>query len=541
MSGVEREKIKTLIESREKLEKSRILILGEKKSGSNIIRNLFDKNFNEDDLCQNIASVIDLNIGKEANIIFSEEFENKKLNFLNYDCIICGISLLNKRVEMHTLDKIKRILGENENTIIVLTDTEFLDLREFEEMKAIISENIKETQILSVMDCDINSEYNEWLGLVLWIKNNVSDDSKVGFMKLQIVDNSFKNDICDEIVEFYINILEKLEVEGLQEADLVYIETNMVSEILSLYPHGDSVREATTKLVERTISKIVSIKKSKIEAILRAEEEARLAEEERLRAEEEARLAEEKRIKAEEEERRIEEERIKEEQERIRKEEEKRKKEEEQKLAEEKRIWEELEKIRLKEEAARAKAERERIKREEERLRQEEEKRIRQEEERIREEEERLREEERLIREEEEERIKAEAEKEKRKKAEEKRKKVEAELKIKKEALKKQRTDLIELRKFEEERKILNEKIKKLNRSLRKNAIRDSDSSIEDMIIEASFTVDDSDEIQIKHAVNEMEISIDGIIEEAIATKMEELIEQVRNQIKEKLKDSSII
>ena len=162
MSGVEREKIKTLIESREKLEKSRILILGEKKSGSNIIRHLFDKNFNEDDLCQNIASVIDLNIGKEANIIFSEEFENKKLNFLNYDCIICGISLLNKRVEMHTLDKIKRILGENKNTIIVLTDTEFLDVREFEEMKAIISENIKETQILSVMGCDINSEYNEW-------------------------------------------------------------------------------------------------------------------------------------------------------------------------------------------------------------------------------------------------------------------------------------------------------------------------------------------------------------------------------------------
>ena len=53
--------------------------------------------------------------------------------------------------------------------------------------------------------------------------------------------------------------------------------------------------------------------------------------------------------------------------------------------------------------------------------------------------------------------------------------------------------------------------------------------------------MDDSDGIEPKHAVNEIEARIDGIIYEAIAIRMEDLIEQVRNEIKEKLKDNSII
>ncbi len=125
-------------------------------------------------------------------------------------------------------------------------------------------------------------------------------------------------------------------------------------------------------------------------AVLRAEEEARRAEEERLRLEEEARRAEEERLRQEEERRRKEEEiRRKEEELRIAEEERLRLEEEMRRMEEETRRMEE-ERLRMEEEARRA--EEERIRQEEEARRAEEE-RIRQEEEARRAEEERLRQE----------------------------------------------------------------------------------------------------------------------------------------------------
>ena len=527
MSGVERDKIKSLIESRENLEKSKFLIVGKESSGSNIIRNLFNKNFNEDDLKSGDLAVKNLNIGKETSVTFSSKFEVKNglLDFSSFDYIICGISLLKKRVNIQSLKLINNIITSNGNVIIALTDVEFLDLREFEEMKEIIAREINnEIEIISVMDLDISSKYNQWGDLVESIKNNLDSNSKVSFMKSQIIDNSFKDNMCDETVRFYIELFNELEVETLSEADLVYIQTYMVSEILGLYPHGDEVRQVVIDLVEGNISKLVAIKREKIEVILKVEEEERLRlkaeEDERLKVEEEARLAEEEKLRLEEEARVAEEDRVKIEEEAKLKaqedariaEEERLRVEEEERIAEEKRIKEETEK----------------------KIKLEEEKRAAEEAEKIRIKKERIEAKEKA-------RLQVEEEKRKRIEAEAKRKKAEEDLKIKEEKLNQQRIDLIELRKLEEERKIINEKIKKLNKSLRKNAIEDVDSTIEDMIIEASFTVDDSDGIEPKHAVNEIEARIDGIIYEAIAIRMEDLIEQVRNEIKEKLKDNSII
>ncbi|MGL4450984.1 MAG: hypothetical protein ACRCTZ_07345 [Sarcina sp.] len=472
MSGVERDKIKSLIELRENSTKAKFLILGSVDASSIIIKNLFDKNFNVDDLKISDSKVKNLDIEKEVSLFYCKEISVSDINY-EYECIIYGLSLLNKRIDIFELKKIKEIGKKSDKFILVLTDVENLDLRELSEMKAIIDYNIEGINILSVMDLEIESKYNQWDALVTGIKACLSENSKIKFMKSQIVDNSFKNKLCDDIVEFYINIFNDLDVETLSEADLVYIQTNMVSEILSLYPHSDEVSSRIIELVERNIVNLINIKREKVRAILKKEaqeEKIRLAEEARVKAQEEARLAEEKRKREEEEEkRRLEKERL------------------------------------IKEEEARVKAEEECLRREEE------------------------------------ERERAEKEAKRKAREEEKRKRAEKDIKEREAKLKQQRLDLIELRKLQEERKILNEKIRKLNKNLRKNHISDKDLSIDDMVIEASFTVDDSTEIEPKHAVNEIETRIDGIIYEAIATRMEELVEEVREEIKEKLKDNSII
>ncbi|MGL5575108.1 MAG: hypothetical protein ACRDCW_06105 [Sarcina sp.] len=564
MSGVERDKIKSLIELRENSTKAKLLILGSVDASSIIIKNLFDKNFNADDLKISDSKVSDskvknLDIEKEVSLFYCKEISVSDINY-EYECIIYGLSLLNKRIDIFELEKIKEIRKKSDKFVLVLTDVESLDLRELSEMKAIIDYNIEAINILSVMDLEIESKYNQWDVLVEGIKACLSENSKIKFMKSQIVDNSFKNKLCDDIVEFYINIFNDLDVETLSEADLVYIQTNMVSEILSLYPHSDEVSSRIIELVERNIVNLINIKREKVRAILKKEEEERLRkeaqEEKKRREEEKIRLAEEARVKAQEEARLAEEARKKqEEEERIRVEKEARlaeeariKAQEEARLAEEKR--------KRQEERARRRAQREAKLAEEAKLRAEEEARIEQqrrkreeEEEKrrlekerlIKEEEARVKAEEECLRREEEERERAEKEAKRKAREEEKRKKAEKDIKEREAKLKQQRLDLIELRKLQEERKILNEKIRKLNKNLRKNHISDKDLSIDDMVIEASFTVDDSTEIEPKHAINEIEARIDGIIYEAIATRMEELVEEVREEIKEKLKDNSII
>ena len=486
MSEAKRENIKSLIDLRKKLAKANFLVLGKENSSFVIIRNLFDRNFNEDDLKTEGAEIKNLNIEKDISISYSKVI-SEEIDYKNYDYILCGISLLSKRLDFEILERIQKIKDKNINVILILTEIEKLDLREFTEMIECINNSIEGIDIVSVMDNNIESKYSQWNDLVEIIEGNLEEKYKMSFMKSQILDNSFKNNIFDKIVDFYVNIFEKIEDDTLSEEDVLYIQENMIDEILVLYQHNEEVSKAIRVLVEENIKKLIDIKRDKIIAVLKAEEEERLrkeAEEMRLKEEREAK------IRAEEEEKRIEEERLR--------------KEEEEKIAREKKLKEEEEE-RLRREQETARLEEERLKKEEE------------------------------------EKIKIEEEAKRKAEEKEKQRKAEKELKERDERLKQERLDLIELKKLEEERKILNEKIRELNKKLKKTSTSNSDVSINDMIIEASFTVDDSEGVEPKNTVNEIEARIDAIIYEAIATRMEELAKEVREEIKEKLRDNSII
>lgn len=195
------------------------------------------------------------------------------------------------------------------------------------------------------------------------------------------------------------------------------------------------------------------------------------------------------------------------------------------------------------------------IQEENERLREEENERLRKEDEERykKEEEDRLRVE--IIKKVEEEKLRQEKikQEEARKKEEEYLKKKEEQRKLEQEKLKmegakkkevqvKIEKEKIEAKKNEaEKKKIGYENLHSSDSDVRKKSKRMKEDLDEGVIIEAIFSVDDVEQVQVKENTNDFDAKIDKILDEIIARKLEVLGVEIKKELKEKLRDNNII
>ena len=497
MSGVQVGKIDEALK-KDKIMLANILIVSKFSEGQAFIQNIFDANIDVSIIKKESVAIRKVDIGEDINLYFSnkESVDFKKLEASKYDFIIYVVSALSKRIDIKDIKAIEEISKVNKRVILVLSECEYLDERELEEMKENFSEQLEDIEVLSITDGKIECDDNQVAELIYLVTQNLDENCREGFVKAQKIDNKGKKEINNKIIASYIEKLTAIDEEKFDKENILYIGRKLMDDMLSTYAcDSEVVRNSVIGALEKSIDNIIKIKKEKLENLIRIyeEEKRKEAEIERIRLEK-IKIQEEKK-KAREEAKRVEEERKKAEEERIKKEaEEKRKAEEAKQRAEEERV----------------KLEQERVRKEKERIRLEEEvaKRAAQ--------------------------IK--------KKAEETRKNNEKKAKEDREKLEKERQEKLEKdekQRVEDEKKDSNadrkEKVDKMKK--RENTNLDE----KDIIIEASFTVDESEKVEHIHHRNIIEEQVDEILDEIIASKIEELMKGIKEDIKNKLRENNII
>ena len=512
MSGVQVGKIDEALK-KDKMMLANILIVSKFSEGQAFIQNIFDANIDVSIIKKESVAIRKVDIGEDINLYFSnkESVDFKKLEASKYDFIIYVVSTLSKRIDIKDIKAIEEISKVNKRVILVLSECEYLDERELDEMKENFSEQLEDIEVLSITDGKIECDDNQVAELIYLVTQNLDENCREGFVKAQKIDNKGKKEINNKIIASYIEKLTAIDEEKFDKENILYIGRKLMDDMLSTYAcDSEVVRNSVIGALEKSIDNIIKIKKEKLENLIRIyeEEKRKEAEIERIRLEK-IKIQEEKK-KAREEAKRVEEERKKAEAERIKKEaEEKRKAEEAKQRAEEERVKLEQERVRK---------EKERIRLEEEKLEKERQKKIKLEEE------------------------VAKRAAQIKKKAEETRKNNEKKAKEDREKLEKERQEKLEKdekQKVEDEKKNSNDDIKEKVDKMKKRENTNLDEK--DIIIEASFTVDESEKVEHIHHRNIIEEQVDEILDEIIASKIEELMKGIKEDIKNKLRENNII
>lgn len=279
-------KIKTIIDSKKEIINADILIKGTNNDLNIMIKNLFLESFNQDD--RNLKGIVKIDIRKEINIFFDKkEMINTKVvakinkDIDKYDLVIECISLLNKRINE---ESIKEITKSKKNSLIIFTNIECLDSREFNEIKLMIDNYLGDIKYLTVMSHkDFKCELNQWDGVVKEIACNIKEKKKSSFYKAQIIDLSAKRELASNIVSKYTNVLKELDEDVLDKESLIYIQDRMIDDILSVYSsYGEEVKENIKLIVIETIERLILIKEKKAKKILREKRRLEKIERERI-------------------------------------------------------------------------------------------------------------------------------------------------------------------------------------------------------------------------------------------------------------------
>lgn len=268
-------KIKKLIDLKENNIKASILIKGTSYEFNLIIKNLFLENFVLEE--EKLGGITKIDIEKKVDIYFAknESINSKNIKKLNektesYDVVIECYSMLSKRINKNMLLSINETKKANKNLLVLLTDIECLDSREFNEMKSTIDEYLIDIDILSVMnDSKYKNELNQWDDLVKEIASRIDENKRGNFYKAQILQYSYKREVAATIVAKYIDVLKDIE-DNFDKESLLYLENKMIDEILSVYPvYGQEVGSNIKLVITQTVDRLVLIKENKAKKALR--------------------------------------------------------------------------------------------------------------------------------------------------------------------------------------------------------------------------------------------------------------------------------
>ena len=259
--------LKEILKSKDNKNKAKILIRGLKTDIKSVLKNLFGicyKDLDGTNILINKINIEDLEIDLsylQVDKNFLKDYEKDLIELNSFNFIINCESVLNNRLDITEIANINYLNERNKSNIIIFTDIEFLERKEFFDVKERFLSKVGVKENFSVINSNnYDLSLNEWRDIVKYISNNILE-AKESFIKSQVVDINIKKELANNTILEYVDMIRDLNDNSLDKEEILFLENSMIKELLNIYSRDDNkLEEKIYDLISDTVDKLINKK-----------------------------------------------------------------------------------------------------------------------------------------------------------------------------------------------------------------------------------------------------------------------------------------